>query len=102
MKKLSIALLCTLASLSISQAFAGDRVIHEDTVSHKYLAEIIKVKKFETLRTGVMIYQRKDGTCYENKVSMTDKREVQSELGSIFVVDSKMETKDIPCPIVTS
>jgi hypothetical protein len=98
MNKLSIALLCTLASLSTSQSFARDRVIHEDTVSHKYLAEIIKVKRFETMQTGVIIYKRKDGTCYENKVLMTDKREVQTELGKVFVVDSKTETKDILCP----
>ncbi len=98
MKKLSVALLCTLASLSFTQAFARDLVVHEDTVSHKYLAEIMKVKRFETLITGVTIYERKDGTCYESKVTLTDKREVKSDLGNIFVVDSDKKESDVPCP----
>lgn len=98
MKKLSIALLCTLASFSINQALAQDVVVQKNTTSYKDLAEITKVRKFETIETGSIIHKRLDGTCYEREVTVANKREAQVELGTIVLFDLNTTMKDIRCP----
>jgi hypothetical protein len=100
MKQKHLLILAVSMAIAPVISKAEPQLVGSDIKKTSYISEILVQSKLSEVKTGIEIFKKKDGSCYQVEYILHEIRKKESTIGTIELPITSESEKVITCPKV--